>query len=778
MKTWLNQILRLFRFAFPTTNYFKRLVWLGCISVSLPLIVLGTTYYHISVDKLKQQFQQDSRTSLVQLKDRMENMTTRIEYQSMQLVNNPTLHYALGRPNFSEQYVKQLELLDYMTLQKNASELIQDIVFYSSLSDTVLSSFYGKSTLENSPQLTNINTAMKMKKRTGWVYLPSFKADGYISYVRQLPLMRVDSLQGVAIFQVKVSDIGELVFNSHNEENIESLIVLDSDNTILMHSSDSSQLGQSANAFPLYDNILQHADSDQQFISEDESGNRILTSINQTVLGKTYISLLPEKVMTDQLNWLRLLIVGSVFTILLFGFMLTIASSKFAYSPIDQLLRYGGQLRHGKMSKISGTVNEFDFIRSSLTYLNDQAASLQTYVEKIQPALQDQFMMKLLQSPTAIKNETIEDDCNTYQLPIKGSFAVLIVRPENLFKEKRFFPNEGPIISFAVKNVMHELLKHDLISDGYVLGEDGREAIAIIHLIDDINDEDTTNILFSYAVNVNEALSTHLSFTVSIGIGSRKSGIALLSESYKEASLALQQRLFNDNRHIFHYDKKSKMAEKLIVFNYPKDIELSITEYLLQGEHPLATQSLHQFYERIRVTESYNTAMHCYHILLSSIIQSLEEMGYAVLDNLGDNLFEQLKARQTYHEVHEWFVEILFPMHKHITVQNRTNSTRKAVQLVCQHIDANQGMPSLIECAVLVQMSPSYLSRMFKQEAGMTFIEYLMKYKVDRAKKLLKETDYSITEIAEIIGYSERNLNRAFQRHVMMSPNQYRISLR
>ncbi|MDG0811519.1 helix-turn-helix domain-containing protein [Cohnella rhizosphaerae] len=178
------------------------------------------------------------------------------------------------------------------------------------------------------------------------------------------------------------------------------------------------------------------------------------------------------------------------------------------------------------------------------------------------------------------------------------------------------------------------------------------------------------------------------------------------------------------------------------------------------------------------MSESYNTAMHCYHILLSSIIQSLEEMGYGVLDNLGDNLFEQLKARQTYREVQEWFVDFLFPMHRQITEESRANATRIAVQRVCAYIETHQGMPSLIECAEYVSMSPSYLSRLFKQEAGMTFIEYLMKYKVDRAKKLLEETNHSVAEIAELIGYSERNLNRAFQRHLSMSPKQYRMSLR
>ncbi|MOA13145.1 hypothetical protein D3C78_1331800 [compost metagenome] len=94
----------------------------------------------------------------------------------MQLVNNPTLRYALGRPGFSEQYVKQLELLDYMTLQKNSSDTIQDIVFYESLSDTVLSNSYGKSTLEHSPQTINIDPVMKYglglfaELQAGWLY--------------------------------------------------------------------------------------------------------------------------------------------------------------------------------------------------------------------------------------------------------------------------------------------------------------------------------------------------------------------------------------------------------------------------------------------------------------------------------------------------------------------------------------------------------------------------------------------------------------------------------
>ncbi|MEC0270355.1 helix-turn-helix domain-containing protein [Paenibacillus anseongense] len=778
MMNWLKKIQHLFQYAIPRTNYFKRLVWLGCISVSLPLIILGSAYYQISVEKLKHQFQEDSLTSLTQLKDRTESAMTSVEYQSLQLLNNPSLRSALGQPTFSEQFVTQMELLDYMQVQKNASPLIQDIIFYNSMSDTVLTNFYGKSTLENSTQQSSIQAAMNLTKSEGWTYFSGNHQNGYISYVRQLPVMRTGPLQGLLIYQVKASEIEKLIFQSVTDKLSESLIVIDPDNTILLHSTDSSLLGKSTSELPLYKNILNYNGKNQSFITTNESGEKFLTAINKSSLGRTYISLWPEQELTKQLNWLRLLIVSSVLIILIFGIILTIASSKFAYSPIDQLIRYGGQLRNGTLGRISGSGNEFEYIRSSLAYLNEQANSLQNYVQKIQPALRDQFMMKLLLSSNVVKLAEVEDGCRSFQLPMSGNFAVLIVRPENLFKEKRFFPNEGPVIAFAVKNVMHELIDYEHISEGFVLGEDGRESIAVLHFKDSANETDMHQALLAYATKIREILRTHLSFDVSIGIGGLRSEIALISESYKEASRALQQRLFDDNRTIFQYQSKTATTERLTLFNYPKDIELSITEYLLQGDHLMAKQSLQLFYERIRISDSYNTAIYCYHILLSSIIQSLEEMGYGVLDNLGDNLFVQLKARQTYSEVQEWFIEVLFPIHKQIAEQSRTNTTRKAVQLVCQHIEANQGMPSLIECAELVQISPSYLSRLFKQEAGMTFIEYLMKYKVERAKKLLEETNYSITEIAEIIGYSERNLNRAFQRHVMMSPNQYRLSLR
>jgi two-component system, response regulator YesN len=61
---------------------------------------------------------------------------------------------------------------------------------------------------------------------------------------------------------------------------------------------------------------------------------------------------------------------------------------------------------------------------------------------------------------------------------------------------------------------------------------------------------------------------------------------------------------------------------------------------------------------------------------------------------------------------------------------------------------------------------------------GINFLDFVVECKVEEVKRLLLETDQSISEIAGIIGYSERNLTRIFQRKVQMTPSMFRSAYR
>lgn len=79
------------------------------------------------------------------------------------------------------------------------------------------------------------------------------------------------------------------------------------------------------------------------------------------------------------------------------------------------------------------------------------------------------------------------------------------------------------------------------------------------------------------------------------------------------------------------------------------------------------------------------------------------------------------------------------------------------------------------EIAEYIHLHPSYLSKLFKQNMGVTIGEYVTAVRITKAKKLLRETKLTIEEIAEEIGfYDNHHLQKAFKKAVGCTPGRYR----
>ncbi|MBP2646080.1 MAG: two component transcriptional regulator, AraC family, partial [Firmicutes bacterium] len=82
---------------------------------------------------------------------------------------------------------------------------------------------------------------------------------------------------------------------------------------------------------------------------------------------------------------------------------------------------------------------------------------------------------------------------------------------------------------------------------------------------------------------------------------------------------------------------------------------------------------------------------------------------------------------------------------------------------------------SLSNLAEEIHMSPTYLSRLLKQEIGVSFIEYLTQVRVRKAIQLMSSSTVKMYEIAEQVGYSNQHyFSTAFKKVVGFSPAEYR----
>jgi YesN/AraC family two-component response regulator len=159
-------------------------------------------------------------------------------------------------------------------------------------------------------------------------------------------------------------------------------------------------------------------------------------------------------------------------------------------------------------------------------------------------------------------------------------------------------------------------------------------------------------------------------------------------------------------------------------------------------------------------------------ILLSSdiIIKSTEQQITEKLDGLS----EDINSSKTYVDLKDTVTQFL----KEYT--NYTNSKLSgrslSIQTALQYIDDNyMNKITLDDVANYVYLNSSYLSQLFKKEMSVPFSDYIEEVRIKHAKLLLKETDYSMNQVAEAVGFSSQNyFTRIFKKSTGLTPIKYR----
>lgn len=99
---------------------------------------------------------------------------------------------------------------------------------------------------------------------------------------------------------------------------------------------------------------------------------------------------------------------------------------------------------------------------------------------------------------------------------------------------------------------------------------------------------------------------------------------------------------------------------------------------------------------------------------------------------------------------------------------------------VCAHIEKNPASPVRVpELARMTGLSESAFSRLFKKCTNATIPQYINRYRIAHACRLLAETDLTVSEIIRVCGYlSPAHFQRQFQKIHGRSPTEYRQNVR
>ena len=134
------------------------------------------------------------------------------------------------------------------------------------------------------------------------------------------------------------------------------------------------------------------------------------------------------------------------------------------------------------------------------------------------------------------------------------------------------------------------------------------------------------------------------------------------------------------------------------------------------------------------------------------------------------------KAHDSEEDICEYFTAMLqtaMRIRDQLNTYQGNKLFKKALDYIDEHFDQETLSLSLV--AEQTGMSPNYLSTIFSQNMQKTFIEYVTERRIEKAKKLLRQTDRPSGEIAKEVGYRDSHyFSFVFRKLTGSNPREYR----
>ncbi|MBE6869243.1 helix-turn-helix domain-containing protein [Ruminococcus albus] len=143
---------------------------------------------------------------------------------------------------------------------------------------------------------------------------------------------------------------------------------------------------------------------------------------------------------------------------------------------------------------------------------------------------------------------------------------------------------------------------------------------------------------------------------------------------------------------------------------------------------------------------------------------------------ISDIFINRLDVATDIHQLEDIHREVFIEYAKRMQKVNSGNAYSKHV-LMCLDIiyDNIYNGVRVQEIADRLGLTPQYLSKLFKQEVGMTISEYIMSRRIQAAENMLKFSEYTPLDIGNYLNFSSHShFIACFRKHTGLTPKQYR----
>jgi len=392
------------------------------------------------------------------------------------------------------------------------------------------------------------------------------------------------------------------------------------------------------------------------------------------------------------------------------------------------------------------------------------------------PLLRERFLERLV--VLGLGRPEIEDRFSFFGLSaLTPPFLVMLADIDDFGEREEWMDDvhDAEFLRFAVFNIFEEVAQGR--SDALLFRTREERFVIVLH---GAKEEDELYVrAYGMAEEARHHVEKYLRFTVTIGIGRTCSSPERLPASYKSAQSALDYRFqLGKNRILSINDLEGSQVANPPIALYA-DWDRKLSSSVKTGAAEEANRQIECLIEEFKRSRLPTEALvlHVQKIALA-LMNAMQELGAHDAEELQKRQLwlTEVSRFKTLDEIGGWLKGIASELAASAQA-NRNLVSRVQIAKATDYIEEHYAEEklSLQDLCRHTLMSASYFSLIFKQSTGETFIEYLTRVRLEKAKELLLTTSLKFYEIAAQVGYADPNyFSILFKKHTGSSPRDFR----
>ncbi|MFV0399199.1 MAG: helix-turn-helix domain-containing protein [Oscillospiraceae bacterium] len=506
----------------------------------------------------------------------------------------------------------------------------------------------------------------------------------------------------------------------------------------------------------------------------------VLTQPSEMLDG-SYFILIPEPASAPQLKLLQTVTILALLFCVLLGGLLIFSFTKRHYMPLKQLIQQLDdpyRLRAGKMppqGERPSAGYEYTLLQDTISNLLTQRATMETEMEQSAKLNRSAMLIEILEGREQ-SERVIRSYMESLSIPVdNGCYCVAVVDVDSyetlFFGETADGDEVRQLGNLVVRNISEELLRVQFAVE--TVEYHGSLAFLLFSRFasEDLSMESSATRFFQQA---RDLIAHYFGITFHFNLGGQKSDYSQIPDSYREAKKVQEYNRFFLSGPVETYGELRSPGGREA--DSPR-LSAKLLNCMAARDYAAAKQIISSMFAQYSAgTFSLEQTRCRAYGAVGIILEGLPSPAGQEKPSGLDTLERELYASMALPELEQKLLDILDRLETERDLaegEQRGQAQDRMLHYVNERaFDPELTISSLAEH---MGMSVSGVSKLFKQVAGVGFLDYVHDRRVVKAKELLLETDEPLAVISARSGFSnDISLIRTFKKSLGITPGKYR----